>query len=434
MHLQHPPPPQADAYPIFGSALQIARDGFVPFLVAQHRKHGPVFSLPILRQRYKVMAGAAATRFAQRHADDHLTGREIWRTFSEEIKARHFIATLDGAEHRQSRKVIKEPYSRRSLERQWDNLWRITDDFVEHHLGQEHSAFALMQKLVSTQLGILLLDRPPGEYLADFSTYLHTLVGVTVGIKPKFALKMPGYRRAKARVSELAQIIIDEHKATERESADLADSLLQASREYPIMFAEEDLTFSILGPYVGGLDTVAGTLAFTLYAIHNHGLTEPLRDELSQFDTITPATMRHLPKLHAAILESMRYFPVAPIVPRTVAKPFEFAGHRFEVGEKVMVATSTGHRDAAVYREPDRFDIERCLPPRNEHKQPGAFAPYGIGSHTCAAAGFADLQIMTTVALLLKKFDVKVASNRLKLVNNGAIAPGKSFKIAIQAR
>lgn len=83
-------------------------------------------------------------------------------------------------------------------------------------------------------------------------------------------------------------------------------------------------------------------------------------------------------------------YPVAMMVPRTVVEPFSFDGYQLPAMEPVMAATGVAHFDPRLYTDPNRFDIDRCLPPRLEQRQPGAFAPYGFGAHTCAGAGIAD--------------------------------------------
>src|SRR5260221_2053373 len=55
-----------------------------------------------------------------------------------------------------------------------------------------------------------------------------------------------------------------------------------------------------------------------------------------------------------------------------------------------------------------QFDLDRFRPPRNEHRKPGAYAPFGLGDHTCLGAGIAEVQLMTTMATLLRSEERRV--------------------------
>ena len=43
------------------------------------------------------------------------------------------------------------------------------------------------------------------------------------------------------------------------------------------------------------------------------------------------------------------------------------------------------------FPEPEEFDIDRYHAPRNERRLDGAYAPFGLGDHTCLGAGIAEI-------------------------------------------
>jgi cytochrome P450 len=57
-----------------------------------------------------------------------------------------------------------------------------------------------------------------------------------------------------------------------------------------------------------------------------------------------------------------------------------------KAGEGVICSTQSANRDAAVFTDPDKFDI---------HRQPNAHLGFGYGVHECIAADLsrAELQI-----------------------------------------
>jgi cytochrome P450 len=100
-------------------------------------------------------------------------------------------------------------------------------------------------------------------------------------------------------------------------------------------------------------------------------------------------------------METLRMHPAAFILPRYVKNPFDFAGYRVESEQLIYIALGISHFLPQFYPEPYAFDVERYSPLRQEHKQPGAFAPFSFGEHTCTGARLAEIQMMLIVATLL---------------------------------
>src|SRR5205085_12162547 len=159
-------------------------------------------------------------------------------------------------------------------------------------------------------------------------------------------------------------------------------------------------------------------------------------DEAFEDGPLTAEKIRAMPALHAATLETLRRYPVAPILLRTVTTPFEFAGYRVDVGSTVMLGPVVAHFDPHLYLEPDNFDPARCREPRNEHKKAGAFAPFGVGAHTCAGAGFAEVQITASIAKLLHTFvfELAPADYELRTTYSPSPAPDSNFGVTIKQR
>lgn len=105
-------------------------------------------------------------------------------------------------------------------------------------------------------------------------------------------------------------------------------------------------------------------------------------------------------------VETSRMYPSVPAILRTAVEAFEFGGCKVPAGERVLVATTVPHRLPEYFPRPERFDIERYTPERAEHRQPGAFAPFGAGPHVCLGAGFAEVAIAATMATIVREVDL----------------------------
>jgi cytochrome P450 len=293
-----------------------------------------------------------------------------------------------------------------------------------------------MQQLVTEQLGLLLTSRSPAPYVTDIRRMVRTGLNVLVVRQwPRMLLALPSYQRAKARVKKLAQAVIDAHR-THSAAPDFINDLLAAHASDPQRFTENDLMVAVVGPYVAGLDTVANTCTFMLYAL----LCQPdvLTRVLAELDTvlgdasITAEHLKQLPALHGAAMETLRLYPVAPAMQRTTTKPFVFAGYRVDAKQTVLIATSVAHALPHLFPQPECFDIDRYHQPRNEHKQRGAFAPFGLGAHTCLGAGLAEVQIAVIMAELLRTVRFALEPNqRLKIRTDPTLTLGPAFRVRV---
>ena len=434
-----PKPPIAKGLPLLGNALEMKNDP-LQFLVQQYAQLGPVFRVKALHQTFNVLAGPDANLFMSRHGDQYLSSREPWTKFADEIDSDYFLAMLSGDDHAQMRKVIKKPYSRHVLLQRLPETITKTRELLSTWPTQKPiTVFPTMQRLLAEQIGYLTLNEGPGEYFDDFVIFMRTLLNAVLGQIPLFMLKMPSYRRAKARVLDLAQQMIDRHRQTDssKREPDLIDYLLEASMEHPKLLSHPELLIGAIGPYLAGIDTAAGTLSFMLYALLKHPdvLARVKAEVNSHFaqGPLTAQSLRQMSILHAATQETLRMYPVSPMLPRTVAEPFTFAGYQLEAGDPIMMGIGVSHYDPNLYQNPYQFDPDRCLKPREEHKQPGALAPYGLGAHTCAGAGLAEVLIMVSAATIIHEWEMTMIPSDydLKITLNPAPAPNSQFRIRV---
>ena len=90
-----------------------------------------------------------------------------------------------------------------------------------------------------------------------------------------------------------------------------------------------------------------------------------------------------------------------------------------------------------VFPDPFSFDIDRYLPERSEHRDPG-YAPYGLGTHTCLGNRWMDLQLAVNLLMIAHHFtfEVSPADYALRFSPLPSMKPSKrlKFRIAEQRR
>jgi cytochrome P450 len=434
-------PPLVPGSMILGSALPLARDSQA-FFVEQYLRFGPIFRVRALHRRFTVLAGPEAMTFVTRNGA-HFRSHEFWHGLDQEFGAQRSMISTDGPDHARYRGIEKAGYGRAVIETRLDEVVSATVRAVHTWpVGSVHPVHFRLQHLVTEQLGRMISGVSAADSIDDMIHCIRTVLLTRVTRqRPGLLRWLPRYRRAKARMDVLAQRVLAAQAARKPGDppAPLIDALVATSREDPAFLPPGDLPLAVLGPFFAGLDTVASTAAFVLHAL----LTRPTLYEqvVAELDPVfaegplSAAALKRLDVLHRTILETMRLYPIAPALSRTVTSPFEFGGHTVEGGETVLIATTVAHHLPQFYAEPERFDIDRYRPGRSEHQKPGAFSPYGAGAHTCLGAGFAEVHLMVLVATLLHTAQLAMdpADYRLRVDPAPTPHPDRGFRMKVMA-
>ena len=436
-------PPAAPGIPLAGNAFSLAGD-IRAFLTREYQRLGPVFRVRAFKRSLTVLAGPEANMFMVKKGRIHLRSGAAWRDFATELGAERVSIGMDGPEHDRMRNAQKRGYSRAAAERCIPAMVEIVRrEIAAWPTGRPIPAHYALQRIATDELGILAAGASPRDYLDDLIVFVRGLLLATVTRqRPRSLLKGRRYRRARARVEKLYREVSALHDPARRRDAapDLIDDLLELHRADPAFLPEADLRPSVLGPFIAGLDTMAGVCSFMLYSILKH--PEVLERMTAEADAVfanggpTVQDIRKLDVTHRAALETMRMYPTAPALPRTVSNSFELGGYRLHAGENVLMAVSVPHYLPRYFPDPERFDIDRYAPPRNEHHQVGVFAPFGLGSHTCLGAGFAEVGIAVTMATLVHEAELTLdpPGYELKIDPIPIAHPTRSFKFRMKPR
>jgi cytochrome P450 len=436
------PPPRVPGLPVLGNALDFLYRP-IEFFLDSYQKYGPIFHISAFNQRYVVLAGLEANRFLAQDSGELFSSEPLFGEFARQMGSANFLVAIDGEAHRHMRKVMQRGYSKSGVGTHLDDFAQLTYQAARRWpVGKTLFARDTFQRLVTEQLGTALTNHSSREHFEAIRIYLGTLLNVLV-IKrwPRLVMKMPRYVNARKKVMEFAQLVLEEHRHPESESPhepDLVDDLLASVDWNGDPLKEDDLLAATIGPFFAGMDTVANTMGFMVYAILKHPeVYEAIQAEVDEHFANGIPPWRDLPKLqhlYATTIETLRRYPVAPFTPRGVIRPFDFAGRHVAANQDIIFANGLTHFLPEYYPEPWKFDINRYIAPRQEHKQgQGVFAPYTLGPHTCLGAGAAEIQLMVTVGALLRAVRLELETPEYEIVTKLMPIPGPDprFKIRV---
>jgi cytochrome P450 len=168
--------------------------------------------------------------------------------------------------------------------------------------------------------------------------------------------------------------------AKRAEPADDMLSVVANATDAALSDLELYLFFSLL--FSAGAETTRNAVAGGLLSLISHP---------SQWAALR-ADMALLP---GAIEEMVRWTTPSPSKRRTATRDVVLGGCAIEAGQKVQVWEGSANRDAAVFADPDVFDITR---------KPNPHLGFGYGVHYCLGANLARLELRVMFSELLARF------------------------------
>ncbi|KAF5250652.1 hypothetical protein FOXYS1_14866 [Fusarium oxysporum] len=165
--------------------------------------------------------------------------------------------------------------------------------------------------------------------------------------------------------------------------------------------------------YGGGADTTVSTISSFVLAMI--AFPEVQKKAQAEIDSVTGGErlptfedQDRMPYINALCKEALRWMPVVPTTTTHVTEEeIEYRGYRIPKGTYLIPSTWWILHDPEIYVNPDAFDPERFIAPRDE-PDPSDFA-FGYGRRICPGRYLAEDSIFMTVARLLAVFDMRKA-------------------------
>ena len=189
---------------------------------------------------------------------------------------------------------------------------------------------------------------------------------------------------------------------------------------------------------LAGSDQPASHMALVLDLLGHH--PEVQRAVQEEIDgalggrQLTNADVKSLSKTTAAIKESMRLYPSAYVLPRSVEKDQEYRGYRVPAGVQALCAPWVTHRHPDFWDDPERFDPDRFTPEAESDRHPFAYVAFGGGPHGCIAQRLAMLEMVVVTATVLQSFSLVTEDRQVPLATGINLRPAAPMPARVIAR
>ena len=401
------------------------RSGNFPALFADlTEKYGPVFQIrPPFLEPMTFVAGLEANRWVHKSGRRYLRTRDYFADFEKVYGAAGVLPSLDGADHFRLRKSLGPAYSRGRLMGQLDEVYRHARAFMaDWAVGDSFPATSMCRRMVNAQISPLFISVDSQDVFDDLASYKERALGVHVAkILPKIVMLTPGMRRRAKMLDKLMERVQIGHTPAQRAGCprDLADDLLSLHASDPQFVPESNLRFAFSAALIASV-YLGDMFSFVLYAMASQpDIYERIRVEADAlFANGDPSAEAFRPRdidvTHRFLMECLRMYPIVPMSIRNVMNTCVIEDYELPVGTRLHIAQTATHYMSDVFPDPFTFDIDRYLPPRNEHHS-GGYAPYGLGTHRCLGTGWMELQLAVNVLMVARHFTIEVSPANFKL-------------------
>ena len=313
-----------------------------------------------------------------------------WRTWSSEFPPPPDIPrlqdqvpsmiALDPPAHDRLRGLVNQAFTPKIIRRLEPRMVEIAHQLLDRALTQKHVdlvqalTYPLPVTIIAEIIGVPAED---SERFKDWSDKLVEDLGSGLLAPPDKAT----FERNQRLVDELRRYfarLVEERRRDPRE--DLLSGLVAAELEGSKLSFDELVQMLIL-LLVAGNETTTTLIGNTVVTL------------LEQPETL--ARVRRDPALVPAVIEEvLRFASPVQTDPRCATQDVELAGVKVAKGEIAMCWLGSANRDAAMFKDPERFDVDR---------KESRHLSFGFGTHYCLGSNLARLEAQIALRVLLER-------------------------------
>lgn len=405
----------------FGPLLGMRRNP-LRFMEELHREYGDLVTYrPPGRQVFFLFHPDMTQEMLVTRARNLHQGRVMQRSRS---VLGNGLLTSEDSFHLRQRRLIHPAFHRQRV----FGYGRAMVDHAERHQQRWRSGTVVdvhqeMMRLTLAIVGKTLFDTDvegdAQEIGRALSTFMHLFKFAVLPLS-EYLEKLPippvlRMKKARQRIDRVIYRFIEERRRSGEDRGDLLSMLLSAQdtetgsgeRMTNDQVRDECVTLMLAGH-----ETTANALTWTFFLLAQHpDIAQKLRNELEQVlgnRAPAPEDYPSLKYTEMVLSESMRLYPPAWGIARTVLESFDAFGVHFP--EKAILLTSQWitHHDERWYSNPLHFDPERWRPEARATRPKFSYFPFGAGPRQCIGESFAWMEGVLLLASIARNWKFSV--------------------------
>jgi len=419
-----PSPPRR---PLVGNLLQIPRSRLAQYLLELSRQFDGIFELDFAGIRVPFVYSAELVA----ELSDESRFRKIIRPPLSMLRKVAgdglFTAHSNDLPWAKAHRILLPAFSPRAMKGYFDAMLEVANQLADSWEARAGQDILVADDMTRLTLDTISLAGFGYRFNSFQQERLHPFLEAMVRVLSETMAKMtrlPILNRLNkysaqflddiAQMNALVDEVIRRRREQPVDTGDLLNLMLHARDPQTDQRLDDvNIRHQVITFLVAGHETTSGLLTFALYLLLRHPLA--LARAYAEVDRVLPAgttpEYAHLARLEVierVLKETLRLWPTAPAY--SVA-PYEdtLLGGRYRIpkDQVVTVTIPALHRDPAVWRDPDSFDIDRFLPETEAKLHPHAYKPFGNGERACIGRQFALTEAKLALAVILQRFAIR---------------------------
>ena len=340
------------------------------------------------------------------------------------------VFLTNGETWKRQRRIIDPSFEGGRLRETFPAMWAAGEAAVVrmHGLayGQPHdiepeTSHAAADVIFRTLFSIPIEDAVATRVFDEFRSYQRTqpILNLAAFIPgptwmPRF-FKSETKQTAKAIRSLITGLTEKRLKAIEAGDApdDLATKIMTTADPFTgETFTVAEMVDQVAIFFLAGHETSASALAWTLYLL---ALNPEWQDAVAQeAETLTQnfSSVSKLRKTRDVFREALRLYPPVPMMVRETTCPENFRDRDVTKGAQVVLSPWHLHRRERLWENPDGFDPDRWGTDAGKASARDAYMPFSSGPRVCTGAGFAMIEGVLLLAMIVKEFRFDIVDGK----------------------
>ncbi len=349
----------------------------------------------------------------------------------------------DGQEHLTHRRIMQMAFRREALERYLGlmnpEIDALTDQWVQDGGSRQFRMFPTMKKLTLDLASLIFLGEKLGPVADQLNrAFVDTVAAGGIGSLIRLPVPFtPYWRGLRGRQVLEGYFYGNLDQKRRSKSDDFFAQFCQVALAEENQLSDKEVVDHMIFLLMAAHDTTNMTLNTMVYHLaQNPEWQDRCRAEASQAGP-GPLTFADLPGLNLierVMKESLRLIPPVPGLMRMTVRDTCVAGVRIPAGKLCAVYPVFSHHLEEWWPDHRKFDPDRFLPERAEHKaHKFLYIPFGGGVHKCLGMHFADMQVKAIIVQLLNRYRWRTSANyKLKIDNKTLPKPADGLRLHVE--
>jgi len=285
---------------------------------------------------------------------------------------------------------------------------------------EEQTSHAAADVIFRTLFSIPIEHEIASDVFHKFRTYQRSqpILNIAAFIPlPRF---MPRFhsKRTKASAKEIRSLI---SKLTAQRMEDIERGIAPDDLATKIMttkdpvtgarFTTEEMVDQVAIFFLAGHETSASALAWALFLMAQFPewqdkVAKEAHEELtSDFKSVSKLRVSR-----EVFRETLRLYPPVPMMVRQNTCPEQFRERDVKRGSQIVLSPWHLHRHERLWDNPDGFDPERWATENGKTCMRDAYLPFSAGSRVCPGAGFAMIEGVVILSMILKTYRISLTT------------------------